>query len=97
MPVFFSPYRVEVFSRTLMSVFGGFAFSLFLCLDISYLLPIEKMHAVAWSSMLFFVVFPMVVMWSFSVKNYKMGCLKLFMLTSALGLTFCLFKFQGVM
>jgi len=94
---FFSPYRVEVFSRALMSVIGGFAFSLFLCIDLSYLLPIETKHAVAWSSMLFFVVFPAVVMWSFAVKDYKVGSLKLILITSVLAFMFWLFKYQGVM
>ncbi|RXE98434.1 hypothetical protein [Pseudoalteromonas phenolica] len=64
-------HQIEVMSRTLLAVIGGSAFSIFLSLCISFLLPIEKMHAVAWSTMLVFIVFPVVVMWSFSVNNLK--------------------------
>ena len=64
-------HKVEVINRTLLAVIGGSAFSILLCLCVSFLLPIEKMHAVAWSTMLVFIVFPVVVMWSFNVSNLK--------------------------
>ena len=70
-------YQLEVLFRSLLAIIGGFVFSLLLSLLISFILPIEKMHAVAWSTMLFFVVLPAVVMWSFGIANYKSGALYL--------------------
>ena len=71
MRLVFDTHKVEVMNRTLLAVIGGSAFSILLCLCVSFLLPIEKMHAVAWSTMLVFIIFPAVVMWSFGVNNLK--------------------------
>lgn len=78
-------HQFEVISRTLLAVIGGSAFSILLSLCISFLLPIEKMHAVAWSTMLVFIVFPAVVMWSFGVNNFKRAACLLSIIVLFLG------------
>lgn len=90
MRLVFNTHKVEVMNRTLLAVIGGSAFSILLCLCVSFLLPIEKMHAVAWSTMLVFIVFPAVVMWSFGVNNLKKAASFLSFLIVFLGAICCL-------
>lgn len=78
MRLFFNSHQINVLNRTLVSVLGGAVFSVLLSLVISFLLPIEKMHAVAWSTMLVFITFPAVVMWIFGTQNFKNASLYLF-------------------
>ena len=70
-------FQWEVLFRCFMATIGGFLFSIFLSLLVSFILPIKTMHAVAWSTMLFFIILPAVVMWVFGIKNYQRGALHL--------------------
>ena len=64
-------YRLQVLYRVLIATIGGYFFSVLVAIIFSYILPTETQHAIAWSTMLFFIIYTGVIMWVFSVVTWK--------------------------
>ncbi|MDP7591121.1 MAG: hypothetical protein QF552_00175 [Litorilituus sp.] len=64
-------YRLRVLYRVLIATIGGYFFSVLVAILLSYILPTETKHAIAWSTMLFFIIYTGVIMWVFSVPTWQ--------------------------
>jgi hypothetical protein len=65
-------YHLEIVSRTILGIVGGFAFSMALTLLLTRLLPMEPRYATTTANMLFFIVYACTIMWAFAnIKPLK--------------------------
>lgn len=85
-------YRLEILSRVLIAIVGGYIFALGAGIVMTQLLPITKSSAVMTASLASFAFYAVAIIWVFSVKNPR--SLWLGFAGSALLLSVALFWFD---
>lgn len=64
-------YRLHVFFRAATASVWGYVFCTLVSVLISYIFPASQAHAIAWSSMVFYILYAVFIMWVFSVQNWR--------------------------
>ncbi len=89
-------YRYQVLCRVLTAAIGGYFLSVLTAIILSYILPTETVHAIAWSSMLFFIIYVAVILWVFSAASWKKAVFGVFGCTLILASVVALITSPGV-
>ena len=64
-------YRLEIVTRVLIAIVGGYVFALGAGIFMSQVLPATKSGAVMTASLASFAFYAMAIIWVFSVKNLR--------------------------
>lgn len=59
-------YKLEVLSRTVLGIVGGYALSAMITLWLTRLLPLEPRYAATAANMLFFIFYACAIFWAFA-------------------------------
>lgn len=64
-------YRWAVASRVLAAFVGGYVLSSLLLVLLSLIWPLPQAEAIGASTMLSFIIYPLIIIWAFSIKRLR--------------------------